>query len=420
MDRKIDKKYWSRQRIGIIAALVVIPSLIAYSIFGADHGSSLRMDADKLSIAEVSKGNFAEYISADGTILPLETVYLDAVEGGVVEKIKTEDGSMVKQGDTLICMSNANLSLDYINRETQILELLNQIENTRVTLKQNEIRSMNDLSDLKYQLNNSELKYSTDKVLAEHKAIAKNDMKLTANENEHLKEKMSITKKAMRQDSIMTTAQLKQMNFSVQRMKENLAIVKKNMEQLIVRAPLTGRLTGFDLQKGQLVQKGQSIAQIDKQGGFKARVQIDEHYISRVIDGQECTMELDGQNYKMHIKKINPQVKNGFFAADLVFDEKEPQGIKKGQNITVRMALSNEVPALLIPRGNFMQNTGGNWVYVLSADGSTAEKRNIHIGRQNPAYYELLDGLKPGEKVIISSYEGFDDKQKLILKQRNQ
>jgi HlyD family secretion protein len=419
MDRKIEKKFWSRQRIALIAALIVVPSLLAYSIFGADHGSSLRMDAEKLSIAEVTKGKFAEYISADGTILPLETVYLDAVEGGVVEKIKTEDGSMVKQGDTLVCMSNANLSLDYINRETQILELLNQIENTRVTLKQNEIRSLNDLSDLKYQLSNSELKYNTDKVLAEHKAIAKNDMKQTEYENVHLKEKMNITRKAMRQDSVMTAAQLKQMNFSVTRMKENLAIVKKNMEQLIVRAPLSGRLTGFDLQQGQLVQKGQSIAQIDKQEGFKARVQIDEHYINRIVDGQQCTMELDGNTYRLHIKKINPQVKNGFFAADLVFDDKEPAGLKKGQNITVRMALSTEVQALLIPRGNFIQNTGGNWIYAVSADGSTAEKRNIHIGRQNPAYFELLDGLKPGEKVIISSYEGFDDKQKLILKQRN-
>jgi HlyD family secretion protein len=416
MDRKIEKKKWTLKRIGLWSGIALLPVLLVYSIFGADYSSKLAINKETTSISEVKKGDFAEYISVDGSVLPLESIYIDAVEGGVVENILVEDGSTVKQGDVLLTLSNANLQLDYINRETQILDLLNQIESTRLNSQQSGIKQLNDLADLKYQLKTSELKYATQKMLNEGEATSRNDFAQSRDENAYLREKMQIASRSIVQDSILRQTQIRQMNMTASRMQQNLETVKNNMQNLIVKAPISGQLTNFDTQKGQLLQKGQNIAQIDVTDGFKIRVQIDEHYIARIVNGQAGTFDFDGKSYSMTIKKVYPQVKNGFFAAEMVFDTEIPSGIRKGQNASVRLALSTQVPALLLERGSFAQQTGGNWVFVLDADGKTARKRTIRVGRQNPQYFELLEGLRAGEKVITSSYAGYEDKDKLLLK----
>lgn len=416
MDRTIIKKKWTTRRIIMASLLALLPLGTAYAIFGADHSSKLNLEKDRLLIAEVKKENFEEYISVDGTVLPLESVYLDAVEGGVIEKKTAEQGEMLNAGDTILVLSNSDLQLDYVNRETQILELLNQIESARLTLKQSQIRQQNELADMKYQLQQSDRKLKVNKALAEQQAVSKNEYQQIADENEYLKEKMEIARRSLRQDSILSTTQINQMDFSVKRMKQNLALVKKNLEHLVVRAPLTGQLTSFDLQKGQLLQKGQNIGQIDVNGGYKIRASIDEHYISRIYAGQKGSVSFNEHTYEMTVNKVNPQVKNGFFEADLVFGKDIPEDLRKGQNMSVKLGLSSQSQAVVLNRGNFAQSTGGSWVFVLNSDGTEAERREIKTGRQNPQYFEILEGLQEGDKVIVSSYNGFEDKEKLILK----
>ncbi len=417
MDRKIEKKWWTKKRAGFIALGAILTFAVSYLTLGADYSKKLKVEQEKLSIAAVEKGVFAEYISVDGIVLPLETVYLDAVEGGVVEEISAVEGSQVKKDDVILTLSNGNLQLDYINRETQILELLNQIENARLTLSQNEIQQKNALADIKYQLLTAERKYETNKILFSQNSISKNEFRQSEDEYMYLKEKMQIAKQSLKQDSIRMRAQIKQMNFSASRMQQNLEMAKKNLEHLTVRAPMSGQLTSFDLKKGQLLSVGQNIAQIDVPGGYKLRANVDEHYISRVFAGQIGEVEIAGKPYKVKILRINPQVKNGFFAADFVFEKGQiPGGIKKGQNISIRLGLGSQSEALLLPRGGFAQTTGGNWAFVLDEKNEQeAVRKKIKIGRQNPQYFELLEGLQAGEKVIISSYDGFEDKDKLII-----
>ena len=416
MDRKLEKKWWMKKRIGLGTGAILLAAAIMYITIGADYSKKLKVEQEKISIATVEKGVFAEYISVDATVLPLETVYLDAVEGGVVEEIAAVEGSQVNKDEKILTLSNGNLQLDYINRETQILELLNQIENARLTLSQNEIQQKNALADLKYQLLTAERKYQTNKTLNAQNSISKNEFRQSEDEYLYLKEKMAIAKQSLKQDSIRMRAQINQMNFSAGRMKQNLDMAKKNLEHLVVRAPMGGQLTSFDLKKGQLLSVGQNIAQIDVPGGYKLRASIDEHYISRVFAGQIGEAEIDGKAYNVKILRINPLVRNGFFAADFVFQKNTiPAGIKKGQNVNIRLGLGSQSEALLLPRGSFAQTTGGNWAFVLQKDEQEAIRKNIKIGRQNPLYYELLEGLHPGEKVIISSYDGFEDKDKLII-----
>ena len=414
MDKQLHKGFWQRNRKYFLLATGVL--VLAYVVLlGRTMGNSLSLPKEKLSIVEVKKDDFAEYIAVDGVVIPLETVYLDAVEGGVVESIKAEDGKMVKEGEELLILTNGNLQLDYVNRETQILELLNQIENMRISSQQSHTREQKELADLKYNLQQSERKYKTNKLLASNEALSKNDMQASEDEQAYLREKEKLTRKALIQDSILIKGQLRQMSFSAGRMQDNLKMVKKNLDNLVVKAPINGQLTSFDLKKGQLVQKGQSLGQIDVQEGFKVRVQIDEHYIARIVAGQTGSIEFDGKTYTLMVNRINPQVKNGFFAADMVFQGQAPANIRKGQNLSVKLQLSAQSKALMVEKGGFSQQTGGNWIFVLSTDGKHAIKTHIKMGRQNPQYFELLEGVKEGEKVIVSSYAGFEDKDKLTL-----
>lgn len=418
MDRRIEKKKWTLKRIAIFSFAGMVILSVVYGITSADYSSKLNIDKDKLAIATVKTGSFGEFITIDGFVLPVNTVYLDAVEGGVIENIIAEDGNMLKKGDTILTLSNSNLELDYINRETQILELLNQIENARISLKQNQTTQLNQLAEAEYQYQQSERKYHQNKLFDEKGMISKNEYKQSQDEFGYLKKKINLLRSSLKQDSLLSAAQIKQMDFSARRMKENLGIVKKNLEHLVVRAPLDGQLTSFDMQKGQLISKGENIAQMDVMNSYKIRVSIDEHYISRIFPGQQGTFDFDGKTYLLTIKKVNPQVKNGLFNADMIFEKDIPAGIKKGQNLNIKLQLSTQTTALLLEKGGFAQNTGGNWAFVLTDKNGSNEavQRNIKIGRQNPQYYEVLEGLQEGDKVIISSYTGFENKEKLVIK----
>lgn len=418
MDRSIEKKKWTPKKIALYSFSTLVLLSVVYGIMGADYSSKLNIDKNTLSIATVKTGNFGEFITIDGFVLPVNTVYLDAVEGGVIEKIIAEDGNMLKKGDTILTLSNSNLELDYINRETQILELLNQVENARISLKQSQTTQLNQLAEAEYQYQQSERKFHQNKLFDEKGMISKNEYRQSQDEFSYLKKKINLLRNSLKQDSLLSAAQIKQMDFSARRMKENLGIVKKNLENLVIRAPLDGQLTSFDMQKGQLITKGENIAQMDVMNGYKLRVSIDEHYISRIFPGQQGTFDFDGNTYLLTIKKVNPQVKNGLFNADMVFESNVPKGIRKGQHLDIKLQLSTQKTALLLEKGGFAQNTGGNWVFVLNdkKNNNEAIRKNIRIGRQNPQYYEVLDGLKEGEKVIISSYSGFEDKDKLVIK----
>ncbi|MDQ3072598.1 MAG: efflux RND transporter periplasmic adaptor subunit, partial [Bacteroidota bacterium] len=352
----------------------------------------------------------------EGAIMPQKTVFLDAVEGGVAEKIYVEDGNDVTAGDVLLTLSNSGLQLDYINRETQILELINQIDNARISLNQNQVAQQAQLAEIEYQLRIASRQYRQNKILYREMAISQNDYDQSLDDYEYLQRKKMLTQRSLRQDSMLTTAQIRQMDFSVSRMRQNLSMVKQNLQSLEVRAPVSGRLSAFTIERGQLVTKGQALGQVDVPDGAKVRARIDEHYIARIFTGQKATMEVENIFYELEVRKIFPQVQNGYFTADAYFTGSQPPGIKKGQSVNVRLPLSASAAALLIERGSFTESTGGAWAFVVDGSGTEAAKRNIKTGRQNPQHIEILEGLKEGDRVVTSSYTGYEDKEKLLLK----
>lgn len=416
MDRVIAKKRWSKKRILTIISIAAVIALIAASYYFTSGKNKLNVDPDRITVSEVKKGSFQEIIPVNGVVLPLTTIYLDALEGGQVEDKYVEDGTIMKKGQPILRLSNTDLQLSLVNQETSVYNLLTQMQISQNAAQQNTVNKLNQMTDVESQFKEAERIYKLDKHLFEQKVIGSQEFQQAENNYNYYLQKKKLTSQIMQQDSISTQQQLKQAKQSYEGSQNALNVMRKKVGDLIVRAPLDGQLTSLDAEVGQSKNKGERLGQIDVLDGFKVRVNVDEHYISRIYTGLTGEFTFADKDYKLKIKKIYTQVTNGVFQVDMEFAGEVPKGIRRGQTLQIRLALSEEKQALLLAKGGFYQQTGGNWVFKLNEAGNAAYRVDVQLGLQNPDYYEVLKGLNPGDKVVTSSYENYGNIQELVLK----
>ncbi len=416
MDVQIEKKKFSKQKVITITSVVLVLLFIIYVIISTSGGAKLSVQKERIAISTITNDIFQENIPVSGTILPITTIYLDAIEGGRVEQKYVEDGAVMKKGEPILRLSNTDLELSLVNQETSVYNLLTQMQISQNAARQNTINRLNQYTDVENSLIEAERLYNLNKRLFEKGAVGRQEYQSSLNNYNYQKQRMELTKKILQQDSISTKQEIEQAKNSYQRTQSALNLMRKKVEDLVVRAPIDGQLTSLDAEIGQSKTKGQRLGQIDVLSGFKVRADIDEHYISRIYTGQIGTFTLNSKTYRLVIKKVFTQVTNGRFQVDMEFENEVPKGIRRGQNLQIQVALSAEKQALLIPKGGFFQKTGGNWVFKISEDGSSAYKVDIQLGSQNTKYYEVINGLNVGDKVITSSYDSYDAIEQLILK----
>ena len=416
MDIPLKKKRFTTSRILMMVGGVFLLGLIVFVLVSSGGNSKLNVQKERISISTVRQGIFQENIPVNGIVLPITTIYLDALEGGRVEEKFVEDGAIMEAGEPILRLSNTDLELSLVNQETSVYNLLTQMQISQNAARQNTINRLNQLTDVENSLIEAERVYNLNKKLYEKKAIGRQELIESENDYNYQKQRMELAQQVMKQDSIATRQEVSQAQNSYSRTQSALELMRKKVGDLIVRAPVDGQLTSLDAEIGQSKNKGERLGQIDVLSGFKVRVDIDEHYISRIYTGQTGTFTFNGKEYTLTINKVFTQVNNGRFQVDMLFEDEIPEGIRRGQTLQIRVALSQEKEALLIPKGGFFQQTGGNWIFKLSEDGQTAYKTDIRLGSQNTEYYEVLQGLEPGDKVITSSYDNYGDIQELVLK----
>jgi HlyD family secretion protein len=416
VDRKIEKKRWGRKRILTIAGIACLALLIVCSIYFTSGKSKLNVAVERITISEVKKDAFKEFIPVNGIVLPQTTIYLDAMEGGRVEEKLVEDGATVRKGEPILRLSNTDLELSLVNQQTSVYNLLTQMQIARNAAQQNTTTKLNQKTDVESALKEAKRVYDLNKYLYEQKAMGLQEFKQAENNYNYQLERMKLTDQILKQDGSSNMQQVSQAKQSYVGSQNALNVMRKKVGDLIVRAPVDGQLTSLDAEVGQSKNKGERLGQIDVLSGYKVRADIDEHYISRVFIGLMGETSFADKTYKMKITKVFTQVTNGRFQVDMAFEGKVPDGIRRGQTMQIRLALSDETKALLLAKGGFYQQTGGNWVFKLSSNGKTAYKADVQLGRQNPDYYEVLSGLEPGDKVVTSSYENYGTMQELELK----
>ena len=415
MDRPIEKKKWTPKKIALIAGVIVgvLLLVLLLSTFGK---SRLNVESERMIIAEAKYDTFREFIPVTGIVQPVSTIYLDLQEGGRVDEIFVEDGAVLKKGDPILHLTNTDLELSLITQETSVYNLLTQMQIAQNNARQNTISKWNQVVDVENELIEAKRVYDLNKHLYATNVIAEQDFKQSENRYNYVLEKQKMVKEIMQQDSIASAQQLKQAEQSYQGAQNGLTLMRRKFADLTVRAPVDGQLTSLNAEIGQSKNKGEQIGQVDVLSGFKVRVDVDEHYINRIYTGLEGQYKQGDSTYTLVIKKVYTQVSGGRFAVDMLFKDKVPPGIRRGQSLQIRIALSDETEALIIPRGGFYQQTGGNWIFKVSKDGSKAYRIAIRIGRQNPDHYEVLEGLEPGDRVVINSYENYGDVQELAIK----
>ena len=416
MDVPIKKKKFSTQKIGLYAGILAILILIVYVIMQTSGGSKLNVEKERISMSSVKKDVFQENIPVNGIVFPITTIYLDALEGGRVEEKFVEDGAMMKKGEPILRLSNTDLELSLINQETSVYNLLTQMQISQNAARQNTINRQNQFTDVENSLTEAKRVYNLNKRLYDKGAIGRQDYESSKNNYDYQQERMKLSKQVLAEDSISSKLEINQAKSSYSRTQSALELMQKKVGDLVVRAPIDGQLTSLDAEIGQSITKGTRLGQVDVTTGYKVRVDIDEHYISRIYNGQTGTFTLNGKQYTLAITKVFTQVNNGRFQVDMKFEGEVPEGIRRGQNLQIRVALSAEKQALLVPKGGFFQKTGGNWAFKVSEDGNSAYKVNIRLGSQNTEYYEVLEGLNPGDIVITSSYDSFGETETLVLK----
>jgi HlyD family secretion protein len=416
MDQIIKKKKWPRRRIITYAAAGTFILLILYLLVFQTNRSTLNVEIEKLTIATVQRGPFQEFIPVMGEVLPVQTIFLDVDAGGLVEKIYIEAGSAMKQGDKILKLSNTTLLMDIMYREAELFQQINNLRNTRLLFEQSRLALERDLADLDFQVEKQKRKFASYQSLHEEKLISRLDFEDMRDEYELVKNKRRLAAESQEKELNFRQQQIVQLEDAVKRMEENLKIAKGKLDNLTLRAPITGTLTSLQAEPGQSKSPGERLGQIDAPEGFKARAGIDEFYIDRIQKGKPGQFELSGSTYRMVVSRVYPEVKDGKFSVDLEFPGRQAPGIRRGQTLHIRLELSDVAEALLLPRGGFFQKTGGNWVFVLEANGKTAVKRDIRLGRQNPDVFEVLGGLRAGDRVITSSYDNFGDNERLVLK----
>jgi HlyD family secretion protein len=416
MDKPLDGKIKRRKQIitySVTGAMV----LTAFLFFILrDSSSKLNVKLDKITIDEVKKDLFQDYISVVGTVEPIQSVYLDATEGGRVEEIFIREGAMVQKGDAIMRLSNDNLLLEISNYEAEVERAINDLKTMRVNLENQEINNKTQLVDLFYDLLKLERDYKNNKILVHDKYIPETEYLLSKENYERSKKRYDLLSKKSVQDSLSINIRISSSEASVQSMQKNMSIIRNRLDKLSINAPVNGELASLNPELGQVITYGTRIGTINILDSYKVKAEIDEHYISRVKLKLKAFCEFANIEYEAIIRKIYPQVKDGKFSVDMEFTKKVPQDMRIGQTSRIRLELGASETAIMIPRGGFYQVTGGQWIYLLDKSRHLAIKRNIKIGRQNPVCYEVLEGIQPGEKVIISGYENFGNADKLVLK----
>ena len=418
MDRVIPKKRWSKKRLLTIGGIAALVLLIAASFYFTSGKNRLNVDLERITVSDITKGPFQESIPQNGTVMPLTTIYLVTTDGGRVEQRYVEDGAILKTGDPILRLGNTDLELTLSNQMTQVSNMLATMQLSKVNAEQNTVTKLTQMADVESQFKEAERIYNLDKKLFAQKVIGSQEYKQAENNYNYYLEKKQLSQRILQQDTISREAQEKQDRSSFDQAQNTLAILKKKVNGLIIRAPADGQLTSLDAEVGQQRTPGYPLGQLDVLDGYKVRLlDVDEHYINRVFTGQTGTFTLGNDTiYKLKITKVYTQVTNSRFQVDMNFVGKVPRGIRKGQTLQITLALSDETTAVLVPRGGFFQQTGGNWIFKVSEDGKTAYRVDIQLGRQNSDFYEVLSGLKPGDKVVTSSYETYDKMQELVLK----
>ena len=416
VDRVIKKKKWSTKRLLTIGGITALVLLAFGSWYFTSGKSRLNVDLDRITIATVSKGAFQETIPVNGVVLPISSIYLDAVEGGRVEEKYVEDGAIMKKGQPILRLSNTDIELSTVTAQTNVYNLLTQMQIATNAAQQNTITKQNAVTDVESLLREAKRIYELDKTLYDKKAIGSQEFQQAKNNYDYLIEKKKLTDKIMSQDSVSSAQQVAVAKQSVVGAQKAMNVFQKKSGDLVVRAFVDGQLTSLDAEIGQNKNKGERLGQIDVLSGFKVRVDVDEHYISRIYSGLKGKFTFADSNYDLKIFKVYTQVTAGHFQVDMTFVGAVPKGIRRGQTLQILLALSEEKVAVLVPRGGFYQQTGGNWIFKVSEDGKMAYRADIQLGNQNPEYYEVLSGLNPGDKVVTSSYENYGTMQELILK----
>lgn len=399
-------KWWA---LGAFVILVVVLLLTG-------RRSVLRVDGSTILTGTARQGEFNDYIRVSGQVQPMTTVQLSPTEGGNVQRIVVEEGSHVNEGDVIVVLGNENLDMQILNSEAELAEKENILRNTMISMEQQKLSVRQEKLSLQIEVRRARRAYEQNKALYEEKLIAKEEYLKASEDYELAKDKLELVTDRERQDSLYRSVQIAQMHESLENMRLNMNMIRRRKENLSVKAPISGELGLLDVELGQSVAAGAKIGQINNLDSYKIEAQIDEHYIDRVAPGLEATFERQSEKYSSVIRKVYPEVRDGKFKADFRFEGQQPENIRTGQTYYLNLQLGQSAEAILIPRGSFYQNTGGKWVYVLNADGTKATKRSVRIGRQNPQYYEVLEGLASGDKVIISSYDSLGDKDELIIK----
>ncbi len=415
MDRKIEKKIWTPKRIAMIGGAVLFVVFAVYVLVFKFRTSTLNVTGDRIQFATVTKGPFREYIAVMGNVIPRNTYYLDALEGGTVEKVFIEAGTMVKAGDPILKMSTPDPVLNIMWRESDLFSATNNLRQTRLQMEQYKMQIRKDLNDIESQLQQEKRRYDRYAELIKADLLSQHEYEIQKDQYEYLRRKRDITAETQKNDLEFRELQLKSLEESVNRLRESLDLAKKKLENLIVRAPVSGFLTSMDAQIGESKSPGTRLGQIDILEGFKVRASIDESYLTRIAIGRTGSFRLDNKDYELTVRKIFPEVRENRFEADLEFSKGEPKGITRGQTLHIDLNLSNESEALLVSKGGFYSKSGGNWIFVVDPSGKFAVKRAIKLGRQNTQEYEIESGLQAGEKVIISSYEPYGEVDRLNI-----
>jgi HlyD family secretion protein len=415
MDRKIEKKRFGKKQVWLGIAILVFILVLIQMVFG-DKSSKLNVEEDKITIGEVKKGKYQDYISVNGTVEPIKTVYLDAVESGRVEDILIDEGTMVKKGDVILKLSNYNLLLDISGNEADVARAVNDLRSARLNLENQNIQTWSNIIQLQYLLKKLERQFTNNQKLITQNLISKEEFEYSKEQYDETRMQLELQNQKFLRDSLYTKTRIAADEKSIERMQMNLNLTRRRLEDLNIKAPVDGELATLHPEVGEVINYGTRVGTINILDSYKMRVLIDEHYITRISRGLPADFEFADKKNLLRIIKVYPEVQNGTFAVDMEFTSEIPEQIRIGQTARIHLELGESEDALLLPKGGFYQSTGGQWVFLMDPSGSYATKHKISLGRQNPRFYEVLDGLKPGDKVIVSDYENFGDADKLILK----
>ena len=416
MDRIIEKKRGlQKKHIPYIAGGVFVLIVLLWILFG-NHQSTLQVDEEDITISNVTRGEFKDYVRLNGTVIPIQVVRISPEEGGIVMEKVAEEGQKVKKGDVIIRLSNSNLDLQILNAEAELAEKQNLLRNTQVAMQQDKLNNETEQATLEMDVVRKRRAFEQNERLYKEKLISKETYLQAKEDYDLAKKKQTLIGERLKKDAQYRNIQMDQMEDNLQNMRKNVVLVRQRKDKLEVRSSIDGELGLLDVELGQSISPGQKIGQLNDLSDYKVQAQIDEHYIDRVRQGLMATFTRGDKQYQLQVRKVYPEVREGKFRCDFIFKGDRPENIRTGQTYYIELELGQPEQAIIIPRGTFFQTTGGQWIFVLSSDGSKAHRRPIRVGRQNPQHYEILEGLESGECVVTSGYEAFKDNEVLVIK----